>query len=94
MLPTHRHTLLFKGSEDLRLDERIMQLLRVSNQLLSRQSPQARQLGVAVQTGAQGLHARHYGVVPLGPRSGLIEWVNGAVSLFSLYKVACVCVEL
>ena len=31
--------------------------------------------------------ARHYSVVPLGPRSGLIQWVEGAVPMFTLYKV-------
>ena len=30
--------------------------------------------------------ARHYSVTPLGPRSGLIQWVDGAVPIFSLYK--------
>ena len=31
-------------------------------------------------------HACHYSVTPLGPRSGLISWVDGASALFSLYK--------
>ncbi|KAK2173300.1 hypothetical protein NP493_886g00020 [Ridgeia piscesae] len=31
-------------------------------------------------------HARHYSVTPLGARSGLIQWVDGATALFSLYK--------
>ena len=26
-------------------------------------------------------------MVPLGPRSGLIQWVEGAVPMFTLYKV-------
>lgn len=30
--------------------------------------------------------ARHYSVTPLGPRSGLIQWVDGAVPIFTLYK--------
>ncbi|XP_022248478.1 serine/threonine-protein kinase SMG1-like, partial [Limulus polyphemus] len=30
--------------------------------------------------------ARHYSVTPLGPRSGLIQWVDGATALFGLYK--------
>jgi serine/threonine-protein kinase SMG1 len=30
--------------------------------------------------------ARHYSVTPLGARSGLIRWVEGAVPMFSLYK--------
>lgn len=31
-------------------------------------------------------HARHYSVTPLGTRSGLIQWVDGATPLFGLYK--------
>ena len=30
--------------------------------------------------------ARHYSVTPLGAKSGLIQWVDGATALFSLYK--------
>lgn len=30
--------------------------------------------------------ARHYSVIPLGPRSGLISWVDGVVPIFALYK--------
>lgn len=30
--------------------------------------------------------ARNYAVTPLGLRSGLIQWVDGCVPLFSLYK--------
>jgi len=30
--------------------------------------------------------ARHYSVIPLGPRSGLIQWVDGVTPLFILYK--------
>ena len=30
--------------------------------------------------------ARHYSVTPLGPRSGLIQWVDGVTPLFALYK--------
>ena len=32
------------------------------------------------------LRARHYAVIPLADRAGLIQWVDGAVALFSLYK--------
>ena len=30
--------------------------------------------------------AEHYSVIPLGPRSGLITWVDHTVPIFSLYK--------
>jgi len=71
-----RRRYLFKGTEDLHLDERIMQLLNVVNIILRAPS------------GAQGgaLFARTYDVIPLGGRSGLIKWVDGTIPAFSLYK--------
>ena len=70
-----KYTYLFKGLEDLHLDERIMQFLAVANQMMC-----------GGQGGGARYSARNYSVVPLGPRSGLIQWVGGAVPLFSLYK--------
>ena len=58
--------------EDLHLDQRIMQVLSLTNVLLSDSKHRYR--------------ARHYGVIPLGPRSGLIQWVEGVTPLFALYK--------
>lgn len=58
--------------EDLHLDQRIMQVLSLTNVLLSESKNRYR--------------ARHYGVIPLGPRSGLIQWVEGVTPLFALYK--------
>lgn len=78
-----RHTLLFKGSEDLRLDQRVMQLFRVVNALLSHTARPT-----------DGLRAHHYGVVPIAPRAGLIEWVDNASSLFSFYKVCFILLGL
>ena len=69
-----RYTYLFKGLEDLHLDERIMQFLDIANTLMR-----------AKRT-TDDYSARHYSVVPLGPRSGLIQWVEGANTLFSFYK--------
>ncbi|CAK8695398.1 unnamed protein product [Clavelina lepadiformis] len=69
-----RYTYLFKGLEDLHLDERIMQFLSIANRLLHRQHE------------SRGYVARHYSVTPLGSRSGLIQWVSGATPLFLLYK--------
>ncbi|XP_075035849.1 serine/threonine-protein kinase SMG1 [Mixophyes fleayi] len=67
---------LFKGLEDLHLDERIMQFLSIVNTMFAtingQESPRFR--------------ARHYSVTPLGTRSGLIQWVDGATPLFGLYK--------
>ncbi|KPJ20434.1 Serine/threonine-protein kinase SMG1 [Papilio machaon] len=71
------HTYLFKGLEDLHLDERIMQLLSITNTMLARDSE---------NNDNQTYRARHYSVIPLGPRSGLISWVDNVTPLFALYK--------
>ena len=54
-----RYTYLFKGLEDLRLDERVMQLLRVCN-------------GMFRSSGCNQYTVTEYSVTPLGPRSGEI----------------------
>ncbi|KAM6905670.1 serine/threonine-protein kinase SMG1 [Xenentodon cancila] len=67
---------LFKGLEDLHLDERIMQFLSIVNTMFTKINQQEN----------PHFHARHYSVTPLGTRSGLIQWVDGATPLFGLYK--------
>ncbi|XP_030645489.1 serine/threonine-protein kinase SMG1 isoform X2 [Chanos chanos] len=67
---------LFKGLEDLHLDERIMQFLSIVNTMFTKVNQQE----------SPCFHARHYSVTPLGTRSGLIQWVDGATPLFGLYK--------
>lgn len=71
----HVYTYLFKGLEDLHLDERIMQFLSICNTMMSKNSD-----------AKKVYRARHYSVIPLGPRSGLIQWVDGVTPLFALYK--------
>ncbi|KAK9892619.1 hypothetical protein WA026_020997 [Henosepilachna vigintioctopunctata] len=71
------YTYLFKGFEDLHLDERIMQFLNIANTMMAQN---------ADPTGQNLYRARHYSVIPLGPRSGLINWVDGTTPVFSLYK--------
>ncbi|XP_076649018.1 serine/threonine-protein kinase Smg1 isoform X2 [Halictus rubicundus] len=71
----HVYTYLFKGLEDLHLDERIMQFLSICNTMMSKKGDSK-----------QVYRARHYSVIPLGPRSGLIQWVDGVTPLFVLYK--------
>ncbi|VDN41550.1 unnamed protein product [Gongylonema pulchrum] len=66
---------LFKGQEDLHLDERIMQLLRICNMMLAEK-----------ERDWPSYTAQHYSVTPLGSRSGLIEWVEGATSIFQVYR--------
>ena len=57
---------LLKGHEDLRQDERVMQLFGLVNMLLnSTPSTATRDLSIA-----------RYAVVPLSPNSGLIGWVS------------------
>ncbi|KAF5303932.1 hypothetical protein FQA39_LY01717 [Lamprigera yunnana] len=71
------YTYLFKGLEDLHLDERIMQFLSIANTMMAQGSD---------ETSHNLYRARHYSVIPLGPRSGLISWVDGTTPVFALYK--------
>ncbi|XP_030567455.1 serine/threonine-protein kinase Smg1 [Drosophila novamexicana] len=71
-----KYTFLFKGLEDLHLDERIMQFLSISNAIMASKS----------DTPYSCYRAHHYSVIPLGPQSGLISWVDGVTPLFALYK--------
>lgn len=71
------YTYLFKGQEDLHLDERIMQFLSISNSMMSRShSPRT----------TDCFRAHHYSVIPLGSQSGLISWVDNCTPLFGIYK--------
>ncbi|GMT28251.1 hypothetical protein PFISCL1PPCAC_19548, partial [Pristionchus fissidentatus] len=67
---------LFKAHEDLRLDERVMQLLQMSNLMMKKIGKRDWPLYTA----------RTYAVTPLGPLIGLIQWVNGAVPLYTFYR--------
>lgn len=71
-----KYSYLFKGHEDLHLDERIMQLLTTTNGLLSENE----------RTALRGMRARTYAVIPLGDRSGMIQWVDEATPLYALFK--------
>jgi len=67
---------LLKGREDLHLDERMMQLLSIVNRLMRSNK----------NSSTRNLSSRHYSVIPLGPRSGLIQWVEGTAPLYSMYN--------
>ena len=54
-----------------------MQFLRVVNEELSSHR---------ATRSYPGLRARHYAVIPLGARSGLIQWVDNVTPLFSVYR--------
>lgn len=73
-----RYTYLFKGLEDLHLDERIMQFLSIANSMMGKSASGPGQ--------TSKYRAKHYSVIPLGPRSGLISWVDGMTPIFMLYK--------
>ena len=62
----NEYLFLLKGHEDLRQDERVMQLFGLVNTLLS----------VDRTTAKYDLDIRRYEVIPLSPASGLIEWVE------------------
>ena len=63
---------LLKGSEDLRQDQRIMQLLQMIDRLL--------------QCSRKNMRARSYAVIPISSRAGLIQWLSGSVPLFDFYR--------
>ncbi|CAH0518949.1 unnamed protein product [Peronospora belbahrii] len=69
------HKYLLKAREDLRLDERIMQFLRVTNNFLRADTAAA----------ARDLSAQNYSVIPLSQNAGLIQMVPDVVPLFQVY---------
>jgi PI-3-kinase-related kinase SMG-1 len=68
-----KYSFLFKGLEDLHLDERMMQFLEIINAMFRR------------SVKSIGNHrARNYSVIPLGAQCGLIQWVDGTLPLFQV----------
>lgn len=70
------HTFLLKGHEDMRQDERVMQLFGLVNELL-RQS---------AETASQDVLIKRFSVIPLSPNSGLIGWVPRCDTLHKLVR--------
>ncbi|GMF25055.1 unnamed protein product [Phytophthora fragariaefolia] len=66
---------LLKAREDLRLDERIMQFLRVTNGFLRADEAAA----------SRDLSAQSYSVIPLSRNAGLIQMVPDVIPLFQVY---------
>ncbi|KAF6252503.1 kinase-like domain-containing protein [Scenedesmus sp. NREL 46B-D3] len=67
---------LLKGHEDLRQDERVMQLFGLVNSMLcAERSTAERDLSIA-----------RYAVIPLSPNSGLIGWVPNCDTLHALIR--------
>ena len=67
---------LLKGHEDIRQDERIMQLFGLINTLLSKDS----------DTREKNLFIKRYPVIPLSHNTGLIGWVSNCDTLHQLIK--------
>ena len=65
---------LVKGGEDLRQDQRIQQLFYMFNSCIKSSDR------------ASGLHIDGYGVIPLSPKVGLVEWVDDCAPLKSLIE--------
>lgn len=70
------YAFLLKGHEDLRQDERVMQLFGLVNTLLAN----------APQTSEKDLSIERYSVIPLSPNSGLIGWVPNCDTLHQLIR--------
>nr|XP_043617793.1 serine/threonine-protein kinase TOR isoform X2 [Erigeron canadensis] len=70
------YAFLLKGHEDLRQDERVMQLFGLVNTLLENSR----------KTEDKDLSIQRYEVIPLSPNSGLIEWVPNCDTLHQLIR--------
>ncbi|KAJ7823024.1 phosphatidylinositol 3-kinase [Mycena leptocephala] len=67
---------VLKGHEDLRQDERVMQLFSLVNNLLS----------VDTASFKRRLHIQRYPVIPLAPNAGLLGWVQDSDTLHVLVR--------
>lgn len=67
---------VLKGHEDLRQDERVMQLFSLVNTLLS----------VDTDSFKRRLHIQRYPVIPLAPNAGLLGWVQDSDTLHVLIR--------
>ncbi|KAK9286670.1 hypothetical protein L1049_015071 [Liquidambar formosana] len=70
------YAFLLKGHEDLRQDERVMQLFGLVNTLLENSR----------KTAEKDLSIERYSVIPLSPNSGLIGWVPNCDTLHYLIR--------
>lgn len=67
---------VLKGHEDLRQDERVMQLFSLVNGLLS----------VDTDCFKRRLHIQRFPVIPLAPNAGLLGWVKDSDTLHVLVR--------
>lgn len=75
------YNFLLKGHEDLRQDERVMQLFGLVNTLLRKNLRTRASMGSMID-----LSIQQYAVVPLSPNSGLIGWVPHSDTLHQLIR--------
>jgi FKBP12-rapamycin complex-associated protein len=64
------------GHEDLRQDERAMQLFGLINHLLS----------VDAESFKRRLHIQRYAIIPLAPNAGTMGWVENSDTLHALIR--------
>jgi len=70
------YVFLLKGHEDLRQDERVMQLFGLVNEFLSAND----------ETRRRNFIIQRYPVIPLAPNNGLLGWVSQCDTLHALIK--------
>jgi FKBP12-rapamycin complex-associated protein len=76
---------LLKGHEDLRQDERVMQLFGLINALF-KGGGKANDTRLATRKSLANLSITRYAVIPLSPKSGLIGWVPHCDTLHELIR--------
>jgi phosphatidylinositol kinase/protein kinase (PI-3 family) len=75
------YNFLLKGREDLRQDERVMQLFGLVNALLRKNARSRVSLGSIVD-----LSIQPYSVIPLSPQTGLLGWVPHTDTIHQLVR--------
>ena len=81
---------LLKGNEDLKQDERVMQLFGLINSIIADSVASRRRSGVFPTTPGietlERVNLKRFAVVPLSSNAGLIEWVHGCDTLYAIIK--------
>ncbi|CAF2888646.1 unnamed protein product [Rotaria sp. Silwood2] len=72
----YEYVFLLKGHEDLRQDERVMQLFGLVNEFLSAND----------ETRRRNFIIQRYPVIPLAPNTGLLGWVTQCDTIYALIK--------
>ena len=67
-----------QGKDDMRADQRLMQMVRLADSLMQADRRAA----------GKELHTRPFGMTPLGPRMGLVQWVEHTLPIFEGSRAA------